>query len=198
MIYWILKYTIGTLIKIIWVKKVNGISNIPKKGPFIICSNHSSYFDFFTLIAVCPRRIYFLAGEVFFKKWQWSWLVKSTGQIRVDRNSNDKSESINKAIEYLKMGRVIGIFPEGTRSSDGKLQKFYNGAARIAIKSRVPILPVGIVGAFEIMSRFDKYPKFKRCNINIGQELLKDYKEEDYLTQDLRTEIFNLYNLNSL
>lgn len=198
MIYWILKYTVGTLIKIIWVKKVNGISNIPKKGSFIICANHSSYFDFFTLIAVCPRRIYFLAGEVFFKKWQWSWLVKSTGQIRVDRNSHDKSESINKAIEYLKMGRVIGIFPEGTRSSDGKLQKFYNGAARISIKSQLPILPVGIVGAFEIMSRFDKYPKFKKCSINIGQELLKDSKEEDDLTQDLRTEIFNLSNLNDL
>lgn len=194
MIYWILKYTVGTLIKIIWVKKVNGISNIPKKGPFIICANHSSYFDFFTLIAVCPRRIYFLAGEVFFKKWQWSWLVKSTGQIRVDRNSHDKSESINKAIEYLKMSRVIGIFPEGTRSSDGKLQKFYNGAARISIKSHVPILPVGIVGAFEIMSRFDKYPKFKKCSINIGENIKINDNDEEKLTCLIKNKIEFLLN----
>ncbi len=101
MIYWILKYTVGILIRIIWVKKVSGLKNIPKNGPLIICANHSSYFDFLTLIAVCPRRIYFLTGEVFFKKWQWRWLVKSTNQIKVDRKSKDKIESVNKVIEYL-------------------------------------------------------------------------------------------------
>ncbi|HNV97273.1 MAG TPA: lysophospholipid acyltransferase family protein [bacterium] len=196
MIYWILKYTIGTLIRLIWVRKVTGIENIPKKGSFIICANHSSYFDFFTLIAVCPRRIYFLAGEVFFKKWQWSWLVKSTKQIRVDRDSKDKSESINKAIEYLKEDRLIGIFPEGTRSHDGTLQKFYNGAARIAIQTKAPIIPVGISGAFEIMSRFDKYPKLKKCNIKIGENisLNNDENNEEQLTELIRNKINFLLN----
>lgn len=194
MIYWILKYTIGVLIRLIWVKKITGVENIPKKGPFVICANHSSYFDFLTLIAVCPRRIYFLAGEVFFQKWQWSWLVKSTKQIKVDRNSHDKSDSLNKAIEYLGEGRVVGIFPEGTRSSDGKLGKFYNGAARIAIQTQVPIIPVGINGTFEIMSRFDKYPKFKRCNINIGQKIFINnvQNNEEKLMGVLRDRIVNL------
>ncbi|HNZ86126.1 MAG TPA: lysophospholipid acyltransferase family protein [bacterium] len=192
MIYWILKYTIGTLIRLVWVRSVKGIENIPKKGPFVICANHSSYFDFLTLIAVCPRRIYFLAGEVFFQKWQWSWLVKSTKQIKVDRNSKDKSESLNKAIEYLKQGRAIGIFPEGTRSSDGKLGKFYNGAVRIAKNVNVPIIPVGIKGAFEIMSRFDKYPKLKKCDINIGKKIVLNDLDENDLTERLRSEILNL------
>ena len=68
MIYWILKKIFGPFVKLIWIKKAEGLENVPKKGAFIIASNHSSYFDFISLIAVCPRRIYFLAGEVFFKK----------------------------------------------------------------------------------------------------------------------------------
>ncbi|MDD3284840.1 MAG: lysophospholipid acyltransferase family protein [Patescibacteria group bacterium] len=202
MIYWILKYTLGILIRFIWVRRVTGISNIPKKGAFIICANHSSYFDFLTLIAVCPRRIHFLAGEVFFEKWQWRWLVRSTDQIKVDRRSKDKSESIHKATEYLKKGMVVGIFPEGTRSNDGKLGKFYNGAIKIAKEINVPILPVGINGTFEIMSRFDKYPNFdKKCILNFGS--LERYSNNifvgdnllDKFSNELRKKINNLINI---
>lgn len=190
MIYWILKYTLGTLIKFIWVKRVNGIENIPKKGAFIICANHSSYFDFLTLIAVCPRRIYFLAGEVFFEKWQWKWLVQSTKQIKVDRRSKDKSESVNKVIKYLEKGLIVGIFPEGTRSRDGEIGKFYDGAARIAKIVDVPILPVGIIGSFEIMSRYDKYPKFnKKCILNFGQLIITNSDLKPSINELLITNI---------
>jgi len=203
MIFWIIKNTLGFLIKLIWLNKVEGLENIPKEKGFIIAANHSSYFDFLMLSAVCPQRIYFLAGEVFFKKWQWKWLVKLTKQIKVDRNSKDKSESMREAIKYLKEGKIIGIFPEGTRSKDGEIHSFYNGAVKIAIKSEVSILPVGINGAYEIMSRFDKFPKFnKKCNINFGKLIKVNGNINDKsllinLSKELRKKIIVLYNKNN-
>jgi len=197
MFYILLKIIILPIIKLIWVGKVEGIENIPKKGGFILASNHESYFDFITLYAVVPRRIYFLAGEVFFQKKQWSWLMKLTKQIKVDRNSEDKSLSINEALKHLRMGHLIGIFPEGTRSSDGKLQKAYNGAVKMSLKASVPIIPIGIIGTLEIMSRHDRFPKFKKCVINFGKPIVykkSDSYEEKYtnLTKDLMVKIGNL------
>jgi len=178
MFYLFLKIFILPIIKLIWVKNIEGLENIPKKDSFIIASNHESYFDFITLYTVTPRRIYFLAGEVFFRKWQWAWLVKLTKQIKVDRSAEDKSESVNQALNYLKNGKVIGIFPEGTRSKDGELRKAYNGAVKLAIYAKVPIIPVGIKGTFEIMSRHDKYPKFKKCELNFGQLIYYNYNKQ--------------------
>lgn len=199
MIFRLIKITIGNLIKLIWLGKVRGLENIPKKGGFIICANHSSYFDFLILSVVCPRRIYFLAGEVFFKKWQWRWLVKLTKQIKVDRNSKDKSKSIEEVIKRLGENKVIGIFPEGTRSPDGEISKFYTGAVRIALKTSVPIVPVGIKGAYEIMSRFNKFPKFnKRCDVEFGDVINYNIKENpkdidiNKLTNKLRDRIVTL------
>ncbi len=178
MIYWILKTFFGWIIRLIWIKKVEGLENVPKNGAFIIASNHSSYFDFISLIAVCPRRIYFLAGEVFFKKWWWYFLVKSTGQIRVDRDSKDKTEVKRRVFSILNQSKVLGIFPEGTRSSDGKIGKTFTGVAKFALEAKVPIVPVGITGAHEVMSRHDKKPKFKKNIIlNFGQHI---YFEQYY------------------
>ena len=67
MFYWILKKIFGPFVRLIWIKKIKGLNNFPKTGPFIIAANHSSYFDFISLIAVCPRRVYFLAAEKFYK-----------------------------------------------------------------------------------------------------------------------------------
>ena len=200
MIFKLIKISIGNLIKLIWLGKVRGLENIPKKGGCIICANHSSYFDFLMLGAICPRRIYFLAGEVFFKKWQWRWLVKLTRQIRVDRNNKDKSESVKEVVKFLEEGKVVGIFPEGTRSVDGEIHNFYNGAVRIALKTRFPIIPVGIKGTYKIMSRFDKFPKFDRkCDIEFGELINYDVKKDvgnvniDELTSKLRERIIILY-----
>ena len=189
MFYFFLKFFIFPVIRLVWVKRVDGLSNIPKHNGVIVASNHESYFDFICFSAVCPRRIYYLAGEVFFKKWWWRPLVVFTGQIRVDRNQKDKSSVISQAVKALKQGKVVGIFPEGTRSADGKLQKAYTGIAKIALKSQVLVVPVGMVGTFEIMSRHKKIPRFKRCDIVIGQPInLSNYydKKED---QNLLREI---------
>lgn len=175
MFYILLKIFIFPFIKLIWIDKINGTRNIPKRGGVIIASNHESYFDFITLYSIFPRRIYFLTGEIFFQKWQWRWIVKLTKQIKVDRNSKDKSESIKQVLNHLKKGDVIGIFPEGTRSADGKLQKAYPGVIKLALQSSCPVIPIGIKGTFEIMSRHKKLPKLiKKCEIKIGKPIYID------------------------
>lgn len=172
MIYWILKILLSPIVKLIWIKKIEGIENIPKTGSCIVAANHSSYFDFISLIAVLPRRVYFLAGEVFFKKWWWYPLVKLTGQIMVDRKNSNKEEVYKKVFFVLEGGNILGIFPEGTRSADGKIGKTFTGVAKFAIKSKLPVVPVGITGAYEVMSRYDKWPKLKKnIEIKIGKPI---------------------------
>jgi 1-acyl-sn-glycerol-3-phosphate acyltransferase len=163
-------------VRIFWLKKTYGFENIPKEGPAIIVANHESYLDFVCLCSVFPMPLHFLAAEVFFKKRKWRWLMKLTGQIKVERYGENKKESarlaIKEAVRILSDKGMLGIFPEGTRSSDGKLQKAFNGAAKIALLSRSSVIPVGISGTFEIMSRHDKLPKLRRCCVlKIGKPL---------------------------
>ncbi|MFH1578231.1 MAG: lysophospholipid acyltransferase family protein [Candidatus Omnitrophota bacterium] len=181
MIYWFLKFIFGPLVRLIWIKRIYGTENIPKSGGFIIVANHASYFDFFCLPAVCKRRIYFFAAEKFFKHPIWSALMKSTKQIRVNRCAEDKSEAYQAALKVLSENKVLGIFPEGTRSADGKLQPAYSGAVKIALIAGVPILPIGITGAYDILSRHRYLPRFKKSQVKIGKciSLTQYYGQED-------------------
>jgi 1-acyl-sn-glycerol-3-phosphate acyltransferase len=162
MAYLIIKKIFSPIIKLIWVSKVEGLEHIPKKGSVIIAANHCSYFDFLCLVAVSPRPIYFLAAEKFFASKFWRPLMLATGQIMVDRKSNNKDAVIEAAKGVLDFGAILGIFPEGTRSRTGKIQKAYSGVAKIAIENKVNVIPAGIIGAFDVMSPHDKLPKFKK------------------------------------
>lgn len=194
MFYWFLRYSIGPLVRLIWVSKVDGLENIPSKGAVVIAANHSSYFDFLTTIAVLPRRIYYLAGEVFYKSWFWKPLLVLTGQIKVDRNSTDKSAAINAGNGILNSGNILGIYPEGTRSRDGKLHIAYNGVAKFALNNKCDIVPLAIEGAYEIMSSADKWPKFnKKCKLTflkpLRYEEIKNYSAEKIVQEILMPEI---------
>jgi 1-acyl-sn-glycerol-3-phosphate acyltransferase len=176
MFYWIIKKVFGPIVRLVWIKKVEGLENIPKKGAFIVAANHSSYFDFISLISVLPRRIYFLAAEKFYKSAFWHPLVAGTGQIKVDRESPDKKEVYEKVFSILKRGEVLGIFPGGTRSADGKIGKTFTGVAKFALQAHVPVVPCGIAGAYEVLPRQDKHPKLKKIiKIKIGKPI--DFEE---------------------
>ncbi|NLE07540.1 MAG: 1-acyl-sn-glycerol-3-phosphate acyltransferase [Parcubacteria group bacterium] len=171
--YSFLKATLGTLIRLIWVKKVEGLENIPKKGSVIIAFNHQSIFDFLCFIPILPRHIHYLSAEKFFSHPVWTPLVKMTGQIKVDRVSRDKSISHQTLYKYLANNKVIGIYPEGTRSPFEKEMLYaFTGVAKYAINAQVPVIPVGIKGTYEIMSRHDKKPKFKKlATFHIGKPI---------------------------
>lgn len=169
--YTVLKKLFSPIVKWLWIDEVRGIENILHNGPVIVASNHESYFDFICFIAASPRKIHYLAAEKFFRSKFWYPLMKLTGQIRVDRKHPDKTKVFQQVFSALNQGRVIGIFPEGTRSSDGKLQKTFTGVAKIALQSKAPVIPVGVCGTYEIMSRHDKMPKLKKAKIVIGEPM---------------------------
>lgn len=169
--YSLIKNLLGPIIRWLWIEEIEGLHNIPKEGPVIIASNHESYFDFLCFTAAAPRKIHYMAAEKFFNKAIWKQLMQLTGQIKVDRKHPDKTKVFQLVFSALKQNRMIGIFPEGTRSPDGKLLKAFTGVAKIALKSKVPIIPIGMVGTYEIMSRHDKRPKFKKAKIKIGEPM---------------------------
>ncbi|OGY93734.1 MAG: hypothetical protein A2406_04175 [Candidatus Komeilibacteria bacterium RIFOXYC1_FULL_37_11] len=168
MFYKLLQFFLSPLIRFFWVGNVNDIKNIPFNGSAIVAANHNSYLDFFILSSILKRRIYFLAGEVFFKSKLWKPLMLLTGQIKVDRYGGDKKLVYAQVEKVLINNSLLGIFPEGTRSRNGKLQKGYNGAVKFAYQYKVPIIPVGIIGTFDAWPPNRKFPKLIKSKVNIG------------------------------
>lgn len=152
--------------------KVTGIENIPKDKSFILVANHDSYMDHILLGVIffnhLGRNLHFLAKKELFdtglKRIFHEWL----DAIPVDRQAGGK-DALKLAIKSLKEGGLIVIHPEGTRSMDGKLQRAKTGFVRLALAAQVPVLPVGLVGTFEILPKWKKIPKFRKATINIGK-----------------------------
>ncbi len=206
LLYDVTKLILGTIVRTIWVKKTEGLDNIPKKGPAIMAFNHQSFFDFLCFVSVCPRHIHYLSAEKFFTHKLWSILMKVTGQIKVNRLDHDKSVLHNTIQSHLSHGKIIGIFPEGTRSPYEKdMLIAFTGVAKYAIRGKVPVIPVGIKGTYDVMAKHDKKPKFKKIvTFHIGKPIhfTEHYhlnlEESDYrmLTEKIIMEISKLSDRN--
>lgn len=171
--YSFLRVFLAPAVRAIWIRKVEGLNNIPKSGACIIAANHSSFFDFISFIAVSPRKVYYLAAEKFFKWRMWRFLVKATGQIKVERESHDKDAVYNIAFSLLEQGKILGVFPEGTRSIDGEMHKAFTGVAKFALMAKVPVIPVGIKGTYDILPRQKRYPRFKKIiELKVGEPMV--------------------------
>jgi 1-acyl-sn-glycerol-3-phosphate acyltransferase len=201
MLYVFLRYLIAPIIRRVWVHSVEGLENIPTRGPIIIASNHESYLDFLCFWAISPRKVQYLAAEVFYKSKFWRPIMIATGQIKVDRQNKDKEKAKEQAHYILMNKGVLGVFPEGTRTRSGEMGKAYIGVTRIAIKAQVPIVPVGIIGTYEAWPAHRKLPRFKKCKIKIDKPIIhhehfdKEHVEESllrHLTDELMLVISNL------
>ncbi len=193
MMYYILKYLLYFPVKFFWLERIDGLDNIPR-GNFIISANHASYLDFILLFLFIPRKISFLAAEKFFRNPIWFIIMKATGQIKVDRTSSKKDDVYLAVDRVFKNNKILGIFPEGTRSRDGFLNKAYCGVSKFAYKYKVPVLPVGIVGTFTCWPPHSKFPKFKKCLINIGEPIFINSLAFDAETQKIMKRIAILAN----
>jgi len=157
MFYYVVRALCWLLLKIFWQMKIEGFENIPKKGAVIIASNHVSYLDPAVLVSSFNRKIYFITKKEVFKNTFVSFILKNLNAFSVDRENVDIL-AFKKAINILREEKVLGIFPEGTRSSNGELQELKLGVIKIAMKTGVPILPVGINGTHKIYPRGKKFP----------------------------------------
>lgn len=190
MAYPIGKRIVFPIVKL-WIKKVNGVENIPKNSAFILSANHTSYADHFGLanliVPNLDKKLHFLAKKEHFDGSQKIWHTYA-GAIPLDREKGGK-EALKWAIKALKEGKIIGIYPEGTRSLNGKMQKGKTGVARLALEAKVPVVPVGLIGMFEILPKGKTIPRLKRATINIGKPIYFDKYYNRFMAKKLLRQI---------
>lgn len=155
-----------------------GRENIPKKGAFIYCSNHTSFLDPIMLGISTPRNIFYLARAIFFKTRFSSWYFRNINAIPV-RNKNGDVASIRMAIRRLKDGMPLVIFPEGMRSKDGKLRGGKPGIGFVAAKAGVPVIPAYSEGSFDACPKGIKTLKRSPIKLYIGKPMYFDIKRQD-------------------
>ena len=178
MLYQLLKYLVlGPPLKLLFRPWVEGMDNIPARGPAILASNHLSFSDSIFLPLMAPRRITFLAKAEYFTERGVKGKLKKgffagVGQVPIDRSGGRASEdAIRKGLEVLRNGDLLGIYPEGTRSPDGRLYRGKTGIARMALDAGVPVIPVAMINTFDIQPPGRVMPKIMRVGIKIGEPL---------------------------
>jgi 1-acyl-sn-glycerol-3-phosphate acyltransferase len=176
--YWVVKYTLGIALKVVFRPWSRGRRNLPRRGPVILASNHLSFADHFFGPLPLPRKVVFLAKAEYFTRPGFMGLVSraffsGTGQIPVDRTGGEASElALRSGLRVLAEGNVLGIYPEGTRSRDGKLHKGKTGVARLALESRAPVVPCAMIGTFEFLPSGSFRPSLRiRPGVIFGEPL---------------------------
>ncbi len=178
MFYWILKTIIlGPILRLFFRPWVEGLEHVPEDGGAILASNHLSFSDSIFLPLVVPRRVTFLAKSDYFdgrgvKGRLTAGFFKSAGQLPVDRSGGKASEAaLSTGLKVLNEGHLLGIYPEGTRSPDGRLYRGKTGVARMALEAGVPVLPVAMIDTEKIQPIGKKIPRIMRVGIKIGPPL---------------------------
>jgi len=134
--------------------RVEGMEHLNGKGPYIFMSNHQGAYDIFTLLAHLPYQFKWLAKKELFSIPFFGWTMAAVGYISIDRGgTRDTVDAMNEAAQKIRDGMSVVIFPEGSRSPDGSIQPFKKGGFTLAIKSKVPIVPIAISGSRDIMPK---------------------------------------------
>ncbi len=178
MLYWLLKYIVlGPVLRLIFRPQVEGLANVPDHGPAILAGNHLSFSDSIFMPLVVKRRVTFVAkAEYFTGKGIKGFLIRSfflgTGCIPVDRTGGDAARAaLDTQLRVLKSGNLAGIYPEGTRSPDGRLYRGKTGVARLALESGAPVIPVAMLNSDVIQPTGKILPRVMRVKIRFGKPL---------------------------
>ncbi|MCK1796326.1 1-acyl-sn-glycerol-3-phosphate acyltransferase [Streptomyces sp. XM4193] len=190
MLYGAMKLSVGSSLKLAFRPWVEGLENIPERGPAILAGNHLSFSDSFFLPAVLPRKVTFVAKAEYFtapgvKGGMTAAFFRGAGQLPVDRSGvrGAAEAAIRSGIEVLERGELFGIYPEGTRSPDGRLYRGRpGGLARVALGSGAPVIPVAMIGTEKIQPPGKVVPKLLRPGIRIGRPL--DFSRYDGMEHD--------------
>ena len=165
MFYWVVKAILTPILRVFFRPWVEGGDHIPPEGPAILASNHLSFSDSIFLPLVVPRRITFLAKADYFtgtgvKGKLTKGFFSGVGQIPIDRSGGAASErALQTGLRVLGGGSLLGLYPEGTRSPDGRLYKGKTGVARMALEAGVPVIPVAMIGTFEVQPQGKVVPR---------------------------------------
>ncbi|MFD2418837.1 lysophospholipid acyltransferase family protein [Amycolatopsis pigmentata] len=189
MLYGLLKYVLlGPLLRLLWPTRVTGADNIPEHGGAILASNHLAVADSFFMPVRVKRRVTFPAKREYFtgrgfKGLLKKWFFTGVGQIPIDRSGGSAAQAaLDTAIRLLREGHLLGIYPEGTRSPDGRLYKGKTGVARIALEAGVPVIPVAMIGTDKVNPIGSKMWRPRRLEIRFGEPL--DFSRYEGLSGD--------------
>ncbi|MFF9815690.1 lysophospholipid acyltransferase family protein [Streptomyces sp. NPDC014006] len=178
MFYFLLKYVLlGPLLRVLFRPRIEGLERVPESGAAIVAGNHLSFSDHFLMPAVLKRRITFLAKAEYFtgpglKGRLIAGFFRSAGQIPVDRSGKEAGQAaIREGLGVLREGELLGIYPEGTRSHDGRLYKGKVGVAVMALRAGVPVVPCAMIGTFEAQPPGRKLPRLHPVVIRFGEPL---------------------------
>jgi 1-acyl-sn-glycerol-3-phosphate acyltransferase len=150
---------------------VEGAGRVPATGPCVIAANHTSYIDPIVLWMASPRHVRFIIDRGQYRRPLVHWVAERSGAIPVENDPRDLG-SLRRALLALKQGSALGIFPEGGRSDDGGLKTGKPGAALLALRAGVPLLPAGIVGAFAAYSRHHRFPRPGPILVRFGEPVM--------------------------
>jgi 1-acyl-sn-glycerol-3-phosphate acyltransferase len=189
LLYWFLRrILLGPALRVLYRPWAKGLENIPAEGPAIFASNHLSFSDHFFLPLVVPRQITFLAKADYFngpglKGWLTAAFFRSAGQIPIERSGGRASEAALKTgMKVLGRGDLLGIYPEGTRSPDGRLYRGKTGVARMALESGALVIPVAMIDTHKIQPPGKLLPRFGKVGVSIGKPL--DFSRYEGMSTD--------------
>ncbi|MGO4385205.1 lysophospholipid acyltransferase family protein [Specibacter sp. RAF43] len=178
MIYWVLKKIfLGPVLKILFRPWTKGLDNIPLEGPAVLASNHLSFSDSIFMPLMVPRPVIFLAKIEYFtgrglKGRLIALFFKVTNQLPMDRAGGAASaNSLQTGIDVLKDGGLLGIYPEGTRSPDGRLYRGKVGVAKLVLTANVPVIPVAMIGTDKVQPIGRRLPNIRRLGIIFGEPM---------------------------
>jgi 1-acyl-sn-glycerol-3-phosphate acyltransferase len=205
--YLALKYVfLGPLLRLLFRPRIEGLENVPEEGAAIVAGNHLSFSDHFLMPAILRRRITFLAKAEYFtgpglKGRLIAAFFRSAGQIPVDRSGGRAGQAaIDEGLGVLGRGELLGIYPEGTRSHDGRLYKGRVGVAKMALKAQVPVIPCAMIGTYEVQPTGRRLPRIRPVTIRFGEPLdfsrFAGMDEERYVVRSVTDEI--MYAILSL
>ncbi|HVL99075.1 MAG TPA: lysophospholipid acyltransferase family protein [Egibacteraceae bacterium] len=170
-LYRVLHAVIPPVVNAVYRPRTEGLEHIPASGAAILASNHLSFLDSVFLPAVIDRPVFFLGKSDYFRGWK-RYFFENVGVMPVARQGGNAGEaSLRRGQEILESGRLLGIYPEGTRSPDGRLYRGKTGPARLAMRTGAPLIPVAMIGTFEILPPTAKVPKIRRAGIRVGRPL---------------------------
>ena len=202
MFYWLVKNLIlGPILLRVFRPWVKGLDNVPATGSAILASNHLSFIDSVFLPLVLKRPVVFLAKSEYFtgkgiKGRLVRWFFTASGQLPIDRSGGKASEdALNTGIAVLATGKLLGIYPEGTRSPDGRMYRGRTGIARMALEAGVPVIPVAMIDTEKAMPIGAKMPKVQRIGVVFGRPLefsrFQGYENDRFVLRAITDEIMH-------
>jgi 1-acyl-sn-glycerol-3-phosphate acyltransferase len=172
--YSVLHAVVPPVAKLVWRPTVTGLENVPRTGAVIIASNHLSFADSLVIPIVAPRKVHFLAKSDYFSgggvkgRLQKAWF-EGMGMLPVDRDDPKAAiASLDTALEVLGRGGAFGLYPEGTRSRDGRLYRGRTGVAHLALTAGVPVVPAGITGTEKLQPVGARFPRVVPISVEFG------------------------------